>query len=167
MHLPALAALRDWIPADSVAGGLAILAAAITIGLTLGAIRVRGVRLGIAGVLFAALVFGEIGLTVDRKVLQFLRDFALILFMYSIGLQVGPGFLSSLRAEGLRLNVLSVITLILGAVMAFAVGKVLPPLTAPGLYAGAFTTTPGLAAAQEALRRAPDGGLAGAASTAL
>ncbi len=153
MPLP-FSSLRQWLPADSVPAGLATLALAVCIGLSLGAIRIRGVRLGVAGVLFAALVFGQLGLTVDAKVLQFLRDFALILFMYTIGLQVGPGFVSSLRAEGLRLNVLAVATLVLGAVMAWAVGKALPHATAPGLYAGAFTTTPGLAAAQEALRHA-------------
>src|SRR5256885_1128153 len=142
-------------PRDSVPAGLAVLSLAVTIGLAIGAIRVRGVRLGVSGVLFSALAFGQIGLSVDPKVLQFLRDFALILFMYTIGLQVGPGFLASLRAEGLRLNVLSIATLILGAIMSWAVGHMLPRAAAPGIYAGAFTTTPGLAAAQEALRRGP------------
>src|SRR5687767_14086774 len=108
----ALPGITEWLPSDSVAGGLAILALAVTLGLAIGGIRVRGVRLGIAGVLFSALVFGQLGLTVDAKVLGFLRDFALILFMYTVGLQVGPGFLSSLRAEGLRLNMLAVITLL-------------------------------------------------------
>src|SRR6266850_8373407 len=166
MHLGSI--LKSF-PFDSIPAGLAILSLAVTIGLAIGAIRIRGVRLGVAGVLFAALAFGQIGLTIDAKVLQFLRDFALILFMYTIGLQVGPGFISSLRAEGLRLNVLSVITLILGAVMAAAVGKILPPATSPGLYAGAFTTTPGLAAAQEALRHSnsPIGGENGAARAGL
>src|SRR5438045_9123942 len=107
-----------------IPAALCILALAVTIGLAIGSIRIRGVRLGVSGVLFSALVFGQLGLTIDPKVLQFLRDFALILFMYTIGLLVGPGFVSSLRAEGLRLNVLSVITLILGAVMAAAVGKI-------------------------------------------
>jgi putative transport protein len=110
-------------------------------------------KLGISGVLFSALLFGQIGLTIDPKVLQFLRDFALILFMYAIGLQVGPGFISSLRTEGLRLNLLSVAVLVLGAVMSAVVGSALGRATAPGLYTGAFTTTPGLAAAQETIRR--------------
>ena len=141
---------NDWVPA-----GLAVLALAVTIGMFLGAIRIRGMKLGIPGVLFAALVFGQCGLTIDAKALEFLRDFALILFMYSIGLDVGPGFLASLRAEGLRLNVLSVIVLVLGAVMTILVARNLPANSSPGLYAGAFTTTPGLAAAQDALRRPP------------
>jgi putative transport protein len=115
-------------------------------------------KLGISGVLFSALLFGQLGLTIDPKVLQFLRDFALILFMYAIGLQVGPGFISSLRTEGLRLNVLSVAVLVLGAVMAAAIGGAHGRIAAPGLYTGAFTTTPGLAAAQETLRRTPSAG---------
>jgi putative transport protein len=143
----------NWIERDSVANGMAILALAVTIGLLLGAISFRRMKLGISGVLFSALLFGQIGLTIDPKVLQFLRDFALILFMYSIGLQVGPGFISSLRTEGLRLNLLSVAVLILGAAMSALVGSHLGHATAPGLFTGAFTTTPGLAAAQETLRR--------------
>src|SRR3954462_11460922 len=151
------ASLLQSFPRDSVPAGLAILSLAVTIGLAIGAIRIRGVRLGVSGVLFSALAFGQIGLTVDPNVLRFLRDFALILFMYTLGLQVGPGFLASLRAEGMRLNILAIATLILGAIMSFAVGRALPRAAAPGVYAGAFTTTPGLAAAQEALRRAPNG----------
>src|SRR5437868_9342594 len=134
-----LCSILKSVPFDSVPAGLAILSLAVTIGLAIGAIRIRGVRLGVAGVLFAALAFGQMGLSVDSKVLQFLRDFALILFMYTIGLQVGPGFLASLRAEGLRLNLLAVATLVLGAIMCWAVAYLFPRATAPGLYAGAFT----------------------------
>jgi putative transport protein len=150
--------ISKWIADDSVAAGLATLALAVTIGLFLGAIRVRGIKLGISGVLFSSLLFGQLGFSVDPKVLGFLRDFTLILFMYTIGLQVGPGFVSSLRAEGLRLNVLAVAVLVLGALMTAAVGGMLKHDAAPGLYTGAFTTTPGLAAAQEALRHGPTGG---------
>jgi putative transport protein len=147
--------ITRWIPSESVGAGLAILSLAVTIGLAFGAIRVRGIRLGLSGVLFSALLFGQIGLSVDPKVLEFLRDFALIIFMYAIGLEVGPAFFSSLRSDGLRLNILTVVVLVLGALMTIAVSETLPRASAAGLYAGAFTTTPGLAAAQEALRRAP------------
>jgi putative transport protein len=148
MELIAQAAL------NSVTSGLAILSLAVTFGLALGAIRVRGLRLGISGVLFSALVFGQLGLSVDPKVLEFLRDFALILFVYALGLQVGPGVLASLRDEGLRLNLLSLIVVVVGATLVAAIIHFakLPKAFAPGLYAGAFTTTPGLAAGQEALR---------------
>jgi putative transport protein len=142
----------------SVADGLAILALAVTFGLALGAIRVRGIRLGISGVLFSALVFGQLGLSVDLRVLEFLRDFALIIFVYALGLQVGPSFVASLRQEGLRLNILSLTVVILGAILTAIVIHFtkLPKSMATGLYAGAFTTTPGLAAGQEALRHVAD-----------
>ena len=145
--------LAEWIPAGSASAGLATISLAVAIGLGLGAIRVRGVRLGVSGVLFSALLFGQFGLTVDAKVLEFLRDFALIIFVYSIGLQVGPGFVASLRSEGLRLNVLSLIVIALGALLTAGIVRVVGVSrdAASGLYAGAFTTTPGLAAGQEAL----------------
>jgi putative transport protein len=136
----------------SVAVDLAILALAITIGLSIGAIRWRGLKLGISGVLFSALLFGQLGLSIDPKALEFLRNFALIIFMYAIGLQVGPGFGASLRAEGLRLNVLSVCAIVLAAAMAAMLVHFVPSETMPGMYSGALTTTPGLAAAQEAVR---------------
>ena len=90
------------LPVGSVSGGLATLSLAVTLGLMLGEIRIRGVRLGVAGVFFSSLVLSSIGLSVSDDVLRFLRDFALIVFVYTIGLQVGPGFVSSLAAEGLR-----------------------------------------------------------------
>src|SRR5258708_2445299 len=100
----------------SAARGLATLSLAVALGMGLGSIRIRGIRLGVSGVLFSALIFGQIGLTVDARVLGFLRDFALIIFIYCVGLQVGPSFLTSLRAEGLRLNLLSIAAIVLGAV---------------------------------------------------
>ena len=130
-----------------------MLSLAVVVGLGLGAIRVRGIRLGVSGVLFSALLFGQLGISVDAKVLEFVRDFALIVFVYAIGLQVGPGFMASLRREGLRLNLLSLAVIGLGALLAIGIVKVtkMPRASASGLYAGAFTTTPGLAAGQEAL----------------
>jgi putative transport protein len=142
----------------SIAANLAILALAVTIGLALGAISVRRVKLGISGVLFSSLLFGQLGFTIEQNVLEFLRDFALIVFMYAIGLQVGPGFGASLRAEGVRLNVLTFCVVVLGAVMALALTRLLPSATTPGVYSGAYTTTPGLAAAQEAMNGTPAGG---------
>jgi putative transport protein len=147
--------LNEFGPTGFVARGLATLSLAVTLGLILGAIRVRGFKLGISGVLFSALVFGQFGLTVDADVLSFLRDFSLILFIYTIGLQVGPGFVDSLKAEGLRLNMLAIAVLVLGGVMTAGVVTIahLRKSMGPGLYAGAFTTTAGLAAGQEALGR--------------
>lgn len=139
---------------SSVAGGLAMLALVVCLGLALGGVRIRGVRMGVSGVLFTALIAGQMGLRISGDTLPFLRDFALILFVYAIGLQVGPGFVASLRSEGLRLNVLSIFVILLGAVitgLCIGLGH-LDRHAASGLYAGAFTTTPGLAAGQEALR---------------
>ena len=94
--------------------------------------------------------------SIDDKVLAFLRDFALIIFVYALGLQVGPGFLTSIREEGLRLNVLAIAAVALGGVFTWMIAKWGHPAidihAASGLYAGAFTTTPGLAAGQDALK---------------
>ena len=136
----------------SVATDLAILSLAVTIGMTIGAISFRNLKLGVSGVLFASLVFGQIGFTIEPKVLDFLRNFALIIFMYAMGLQVGPGFGASLRAEGVRLNTLTLCVIVLGAAMTAAIARWIPTSMGPGLFSGAFTTTPGLAAAQEAMR---------------
>ena len=144
------------LPPGSVANGLAILSLAVVLGLCLGAVRFRGFKLGISGVLFVGLVFGQIGLNVDGNVLEFLRDFSLITFVYAVGLQVGPSFVTSLRAEGLRLNLLSLAVVGLGTLVTMGVihwGH-LPRFAASGLYTGAFTTTPGLGAGQDALRQA-------------
>src|SRR3954469_8462865 len=153
----------------SVAGGLAILAMAVTIGLSIGAIQFRKLKLGISGVLFASLLFGQLGLTIDPNVLGFLSSFALIVFMYAMGLELGPGFVVSLRAEGLRLNVLAFIVVALAAIMTVAVAPLLRHANAPGLFSGALTTTPGLAAAQEVFRGAshPSDGPSAAARAAL
>jgi putative transport protein len=153
----------------SIAANLAILSLAVTIGLAIGAIQVRRLKLGISGVLFSSLLFGQLGFSIEHNVLEFLRDFALIVFMYAIGLQVGPGFGASLRAEGVRLNVLAFVVIVLGAVMTAVLVKALPTATTPGLYAGAFTTTPGLAAAQETMSGTPAGsnGETAAARTGL
>ncbi|HUB27018.1 MAG TPA: putative transporter [Tepidisphaeraceae bacterium] len=144
---------RLW-PPGSVAAGLAVLSLAVTLGLLLGAIRIRGLKLGVSGVLFSSLLLGQLGQTPKPEVLSFLRDFSLILFVYTIGLQVGPGFVDSLKAEGLRLNLLSIAVLLLGAAMTTAAAMFVNVDRggATGLYSGAFTTTAGLAAGQEAVR---------------
>ena len=142
----------SWLPHDPIAAGLSTLALAITLGLLIGAFRVRGISLGISGVLFSALLFGQLGFSVEPAVLQFISNFSLIIFMYAIGLDVGPSFVSSLRAEGLRLNLLSITAIALAALLASAIATLVGKATASGLFSGAYTTTPGLAAAQEILR---------------
>ncbi len=146
--------LQRVLPPGSVAGGLATLSLAVTLGLLLGAVRVRGAKLGVAAVFFSSLILSSMGLRVNDLILQFLRDFALIIFVYTIGLQVGPGFFSSLRAEGLLLNACAVATLLLGAILSAVVvlGAHLPHESAAGIFTAGFATSPSLAAAQGALQ---------------
>jgi putative transport protein len=141
-------------PAGSVPGGLATLSIAVAIGIALGNVRIKGVRLGVAAVLFAALLFAECGLSIKPEVLEYFRDFALVLFVYTLGLQMGPGFFSSLKAEGLRLNIMAVTVVLLGAVTTALIVYFakLPREQAAGLFTGGFATTPALAAGEEALR---------------
>jgi putative transport protein len=148
------ASIEDIFPSGSVPGGLATLSIAVAIGIALGNVRIKGVRLGIAAVLFVALLFAEFGLSIKPEVLDYFRDFALVLFVYTLGLQMGPGFFASLRAEGLRLNVLAVTVVLLGAVTTALIVYFakLPRDVAAGLFTGGFATTPALAAGEEALR---------------
>src|SRR5690606_4267576 len=128
-------------------------------------IRIRGINLGIAGVLFSGLIFGhlygrfgleggEIEGGLNAHVLHFAMEFGLILFVYTIGVQVGPGFLASLRKQGLPLNLMASSIVMLGAVITAGIhylGEVETP-AAVGLFSGATTNTPSLGAAQQALK---------------
>lgn len=135
-----------------VAHSVMIIALVITIGLALGKIKVANVSLGLMWVLFAGLVFGYLDFNLAPQLLHFLKEFGLILFVYSIGMEVGPGFFSSLRRGGLKLNLLSVIVIALSLVVAIVIhyqsGIDIP--TMAGLLSGAVTNTPGLGAAQQA-----------------
>jgi putative transport protein len=136
-----------------VARTVILLGVAGAAGTALGKIRILGVTLGIAGVLFAGLFLGYLKLTIDAHVLEFVREFGLILFVYTLGLQIGPGFFGSLRARGLALNGFAVAIVLLGAGLAvslIATGLVALP-AGVGLLSGATTNTPSLAAAQQAL----------------
>jgi putative transport protein len=124
-------------------------------GTALGRIKVYGVSLGVAGVLFAGLFLGYLKLTIDNHVLEFVREFGLIIFVYTLGLQIGPGFFGSLRARGLTLNAFAAAIVLLGAGIASA-WIISGRLTLPagvGLLSGATTNTPSLAAAQQAFKQ--------------
>src|ERR1700730_14180955 len=97
----------------------AILAFSIVaaVGLAFGGMGIRGIRLGTAGVLFAGIFFGQLGMQIDERILEFVRDFGLLLFVYTVGLQVGPGFFSSLKQRGLLLNSLGAAIVLLGGLM--------------------------------------------------
>ncbi len=122
-------------------------------GLALGKIKVWGISLGVTFVFFMGILAGHLGFSIDPQVLRYAEDFGLVLFVYALGLQVGPGFFSSMHHSGMRLNMLALLVVGIGTVMC-----VLMPLTcgvslsdAVGVLCGATTNTPALAAAQQTL----------------
>ena len=135
-----------------VAHSVLILALVVALGIMLGKIRVAGVSLGVTGILFVGIAFGWYGMNVDGHLLHFLKEFGLILFVYSIGLQVGPGFFSSFRKGGVTLNKVAVLAVLLGVGTTVALYCLtgLPMTTLVGVMSGAVTNTPGLGAAQQA-----------------
>jgi putative transport protein len=150
----------DLFRTESVAQVSVILALVVGTGLALGSIRVFNVGLGIAGVLFSGLVVGhqvhQSGIPLNQHVLEFAREFGLILFVYTIGVQVGPGFIASLRKNGLPLNLMAAAIVVLGALITVGIWAMdkqrVPAPAAVGLFAGSTTNTPSLAAAQQALK---------------
>ena len=141
---------------ESVALTVLVLCVVAAVGLALGSIKVRGIALGIGGVLFAGLGMGQLlghG-KLHEEVMEFAREFGLILFVYTIGVQAGPGFLASLRKNGLPLNLMAAAVVILGALVTVGVCLIggVPMGNAVGILAGATTNTPSLAAAGQALR---------------
>ena len=138
------------------AGALIILALVISLGLFLGKIRIKGVALGTFCILLMGIVFGHFGLTVNPLLLSFVKDFGLILFVFSIGLQVGPGFFQSFRKNGLAANLLAVGMVLLTMLTTWLIhvifGEPLDLMT--GIMTGAVVNTPSLGAAQETLSEA-------------
>lgn len=134
-----------------VSHSLFILAIVITLGLALGRIKVKGVSLGLMWVLIVGIVFGYFNLNLNVELLHFMREFGLVLFVYAIGLQVGPGFFSSFKRGGLQLNMLVLITIFISLLVTVAIHYATgTPITAlAGILAGAVTNTPGMGAAQQ------------------
>ena len=135
-----------------VAHSVLILSLVIAFGIMLAKIKVAGVSLGITWILFVGIVFGHFDMTLNEHLLHFMKEFGLILFVYSIGLQVGPGFFSAFKKGGLTLNLLAMLVAFLGVVITiilhFVTGT--PITTMVGILSGAVTNTPGLGAAQQA-----------------
>lgn len=133
--------------------GSVILFVAITIamGLWLGRIKIGGISLGITWILFVGILLGHLGVRVEANTLHFIKEFGLILFVYAIGLQVGPSFFSSFKEGGLRLNLLAVAIVLLGVAVTYGIGVITGTdmSTMAGIYTGAITNTPGLGAAQQ------------------
>ena len=135
-----------------VAHSVLILSLVIAFGIMLAKIKVAGVSLGITWILFVGIVFGHFNMTLNEHLLHFMKEFGLILFVYSVGLQVGPGFFSAFKKGGLTLNLLAMLVVFLGVVITiilhFVTGT--PITTMVGILSGAVTNTPGLGAAQQA-----------------
>jgi putative transport protein len=136
-----------------VAHDLLVFSIVVLSGIGLGNIRVAGIKLGVAGVLFAGLAASHFGLRPETEVAHFLKDFGLVLFVFALGMQMGPGFFASLRRQGRMLNGYAFALVTGGALVALGGGWLLGmPLPAvAGLFAGATTNTPALGAAQQAL----------------
>lgn len=150
----------DWLRAlftdtNAVAHIILVYALVVALGTLLGRVKVAGISLGVTFVLFVGLAAGHFGLTVPEPVLFFIRDFGLTLFIFFVGLQVGPSFFSSFKSGGLVLNLLTVMIVLLGIVVTVALWFLLKDwVSLPqmlGVHYGAVTNTPGLGATQEAL----------------
>ena len=136
-----------------LANTLVLYSFVIAVGLFLGKMKIGGISLGVTFVLFVGIVMGHFGYVVDPNVLKFVREFGLILFIFAIGIQVGPGFFSSFKKGGILLNGLAVLAILLNVVIVLAIFYIEgeTPITAlVGVMSGAVTNTPGLAAAQQA-----------------
>jgi putative transport protein len=140
-----------------VAHAIGVIALVCGAGMALGIVKIGGIRLGTAGVLFAGLVAGHLGKPVDQATLDFVKELGLVLFVFTIGLQLGPGFLAALREAGVRLNALAAGVVLVGAGLAVALGRLLglDPAGVLGMLAGATTNTPSLGAAQQTLSTLP------------
>ena len=135
---------------DGIATAVIVLALTIAIGLLLNRIKFGSVSLGVTWVLFVGIVLSHFGLTINPEICHFIKEFGLILFVYSIGIQVGPSFISSLRDGGIKLNMLAMLIIFLGCVICYGIhiitGESLATMV--GVLSGAVTNTPGLGAAQ-------------------
>lgn len=153
----------DWLinlftTTDSVAHIVLLYAIVIAVGVYLGKIKIGGISIGVTLVLFAGIAAGHIGFTAPTNILSFLQEFGLILFVFMIGLQVGPGFLESFRKGGITLNLLSTVMVVLNVIVMFACYYIFFDTSDPknlpmmvGTLYGAVTNTPGLGAANETL----------------
>lgn len=153
----------DWLinlftTTDSVAYIVLLYAIVIAVGVYLGKIKIGGISIGVTFVLFAGIAAGHIGFTAPTNILSFLQEFGLILFVFMIGLQVGPGFLESFRKGGITLNLLSTVMVVLNVIVMFACYYIFFDTSDPknlpmmvGTLYGAVTNTPGLGAANETL----------------
>ncbi|EFH1628832.1 putative transporter [Escherichia coli] len=143
---------------SDIALTVSILALVAVVGLFIGNVKFRGIGLGIGGVLFGGIIIGhfvsQAGMTLSSDMLHVIQEFGLILFVYTIGIQVGPGFFASLRVSGLRLNLFAVLIVIIGGLVTAILHKLfdIPLPVVLGIFSGAVTNTPALGAGQQILR---------------
>ncbi|HIE8714323.1 TPA: putative transporter [Klebsiella variicola subsp. variicola] len=143
---------------SEIALTVSVLALVAVVGLWIGNVKIRGVGFGIGGVLFGGIIVGhfvdQAGVALSSPMLHFIQEFGLILFVYTIGIQVGPGFFASLRVSGLRLNLFAILIVILGGLVTAVLHKLLdiPLPVVLGIFSGAVTNTPALGAGQQILR---------------
>ena len=144
--------INDLLWGEGIGHSILLLSFVIAAGIQLGKIKVFGVSLGITLVLFVGIILGHFGFTINHNVIHFFKEFGLILFVYSVGMQVGPGFFSSFKQGGITLNMLACGIVFLGVVTAVILHYVtgIPMPTMVGILSGAVTNTPGLGAAQQA-----------------
>jgi putative transport protein len=153
--------MLEWLTqiekAQPVVYAVLVISFAAAIGLIIGSVKIRGVGIGIAGVLFAGIFVSHFGFHINPTILDFVRDFGLILFVYTVGLQVGPSFFTSLKRQGLKFNLMAASVVVTGALITIIMAQILgiDIAAAVGIFAGATTNTPALAAAQEALKSLP------------
>jgi putative transport protein len=140
-----------------IAHAICVLAFVCVAGMALGSIKFRGIGLGTAGVLFAGILVGHWGEAIDHHTLDFVKELGLILFVFTIGLQLGPGFFAALRQQGVKLNALSAAIVILGACGAPLAGWIagFDAAAVLGIFSGASTNTPSLGAGSQALSTVP------------
>jgi len=149
--------LKQLTGTNEVAFAVLVLSIITIAGLVLSSIKFGGVGLGITGVLFSGLFFGHLGWHINDEVLQFVKESGLILFVFTIGLQIGPGFFASLKEQGLPTNLCASVIVLGGAALTLLLGWMLHinPFAAVGLFSGATTNTPSLGAAQQAITILP------------
>lgn len=144
--------INDLLWGEGIGHSILLLSFVIALGIQLGKIKVCGVSLGITWVLFVGIILGHFGFMINHNVIHFFKEFGLILFVYSVGMQVGPGFFSSFKKGGVTLNVLACGIVFLGVATAIVIHFItgVPMSTMVGILSGAVTNTPGLGAAQQA-----------------
>ena len=146
----------DWLHSLFMGEGIAhtvlVLSLVIAAGVMLSKIKIAGISIGVTWILFVGILAGHLGMSVDHNTLHFIKEFGLILFVFSIGLQVGPGFFSSFKEGGLKLVGCAAAVVALGAIATYVIHLVTgtPMTTMVGVMSGAVTNTPGLGAAQQA-----------------